>query len=68
MSPRSRALGALVALALAENTLQAPSAVNTTAACDTYVASGVPGGFTQRVFVDFSGALPGGDVGSLLRY
>lgn len=68
MSPRSKALAALVILALAENSLQAPSTVNSTAACDTYVVSGVPGGFTQRVFMDFSGATPGGNVGALLRY
>lgn len=58
----------LVILALVGSSLQTPSATNVTAACNTYVVSGVPGGFTQRVFADFSGATSGGDVGALLRY
>ncbi|KAF8064210.1 concanavalin A-like lectin/glucanase domain-containing protein [Lyophyllum atratum] len=36
------------------------------AACNTYVAPLISGGFTQRQFIDFSGVSPGGDVASLL--
>ncbi|KAF5351663.1 hypothetical protein D9756_007715 [Leucocoprinus leucothites] len=61
-----KALAALVVLALREEPLQVPSTVST--ACDTYVVSGAPGGFTQRVFVDFSGVTPGTNVSALLRY
>lgn len=68
MAPRSKVqLATLIALTLAKNSLQAPSTVNTTAACNTYVVNGVPGGFTQRVFADFSGVVSGGDVAALLR-
>lgn len=63
-----KVLAPLVTLALVESSLQASLAVNTTAACDTYVVSGVPGGFTQRVFADFSSVTPGGDVSALLKY
>ncbi|TFK44189.1 concanavalin A-like lectin/glucanase [Crucibulum laeve] len=36
------------------------------ATCDTYVVSGIPGGFQQRVYADFSSATSGGDVATLL--
>lgn len=57
----------LVTLTLVGNSLQSPTGTNTTAACDTYVVNGVPGGFAQRVFVDFSTAKSGGDVTTLLN-
>lgn len=64
---RPKALAALATLALVKTSLQASPAANTTADC-TYVVNGIPGGFTQKVFADFSGAAAGGDVGALLRY
>ncbi|KAF5351666.1 hypothetical protein D9756_007716 [Leucocoprinus leucothites] len=66
MSPLSKALAALVALALGEKRLQAPSTVDPTTACDIYLVNDVPGGFTERVFVDFSGVTPGINVSALL--
>jgi hypothetical protein len=41
--------------------------VSVQATCDTYVVSGISGGFTQRLFADFSSVVPGGDAASLLR-
>lgn len=37
------------------------------AACDTYVVNGISGGFTERLFADFSNVVPGGNAASLLR-
>lgn len=61
-------LAITIPLILVQNSLQAPSSLNSTAAvCNTYVVDGVPGGFTQSVTADFSTVTAGGDAAALLR-
>ena len=35
-------------------------------ACDTYVISSIPGGFTKKSFIDFSSVRPSSSAASLL--
>ncbi|EKM74934.1 hypothetical protein AGABI1DRAFT_47135 [Agaricus bisporus var. burnettii JB137-S8] len=59
MTPHFRAhLASFITLLLVQVSVQA--------ACDTYTVSGIPGGFTRRLFADFSNVSPGGDAASLL--
>ncbi|KAF9448217.1 glycoside hydrolase family 16 protein [Macrolepiota fuliginosa MF-IS2] len=66
MTQSKRSLKTLITLIMVRTSLQARLAGNTTAACDTYIVNGIPGGFTQRVFADFSGVTAGGDAIALL--
>lgn len=64
---QSRGMTSLFLLFALLASSQGASVETRQAACNTYVVAGIPGGFTQRLKVDFSTAKSGDDVAALLR-